>query len=336
MKKNFLFLLLLLLTIIVGGFLWLIPKVVKKEEKTIAYLAKPQLTDFSVIETKEGKLVWQLEAQDAYLFTEKENMAKLTKINWQLFPKDFLNLSAQSGILYIDSKDFNLQGDINIKFKDIRIKTKTLNFDNTCYLISTKEKVFIQRNDNMQLIGENMVISPYKEIISLNNCKCTYLYKFSISSDKLYFDRKKGKLIFEGNVVLEREIKNKRTKVELGYLEVLGKADKIEFIEGMGNPIEFIDEESKININCKKIKYFVKEDYYEGEEEVKINHLDTLAFCDKFFYYIKEKKLKLLGNPYVLYKKDNMISGKEIVIYPEMERIEIKGKVRGTFSITSK
>lgn len=125
--------------------------------------------------TQDGQRKWSVEASSANLYS-KENIAALTDISASFFlDKDkTIYLTAEKGVLQVDTNNMTLSGHIVVKFSDHVMTTENLNYVNKSHIINATTPVTIT-GDTMSLKADTMCYRLDTDIIRCSgNVKGTF------------------------------------------------------------------------------------------------------------------------------------------------------------------
>ena len=117
------------------------------------------INNFQHTATQEGKIQWRLEAESAHFFSDNKRV-RLKNINVIFFPasaESETRLSANSGILDIQTHDIDIMGNITIKNQQYRLQTETLHYSHELHIISTEKPVDIV-GPSIQLRADTMKV----------------------------------------------------------------------------------------------------------------------------------------------------------------------------------
>lgn len=94
---------------------------------------------------KDGISDWSLDAESATLLLE-ENKAVMNRMRYTLFNQDggHVLIEAESGILYTDSNDLEVSGNVMLKNRDYMFLTDTLSYSHERRLIVSRTPVIIK------------------------------------------------------------------------------------------------------------------------------------------------------------------------------------------------
>jgi LPS export ABC transporter protein LptC len=123
------------------------------------------IQNFRHTATQDGREKWSIEASSASLYS-KENFAELTDISAIFFLNDekTILLSADKGILHIDTNNMNVSGNIIIKFSNHMLETENLNYIHNSHIINATTPVTIT-GETMTLKANTMNYLLDKDVI---------------------------------------------------------------------------------------------------------------------------------------------------------------------------
>ncbi len=122
-------------------------------QKTNATLS---IQNFRHTSSQDGQVKWSIEASAAHLYA-KENIAELSDISATFFlnPDKTILLTADQGVLRVDTNNMTLTGDIVVRFSDYVATTESLNYVHKSRMIKSTSPVKIA-GDTMTLKAETM------------------------------------------------------------------------------------------------------------------------------------------------------------------------------------
>jgi LPS export ABC transporter protein LptC len=141
-------------------------------QKTNATLS---IQNFRHTATQDGQQKWSIEASSANLYS-KENIAELTDISASFFlDKDkTISLTADKGVLRVDTNNMTVSGHIVVKFSDHVMTTENLNYVHKSHIINSTTPVTIT-GDTMTLKANTMSYRLDTDIIKCSgNVKGTF------------------------------------------------------------------------------------------------------------------------------------------------------------------
>lgn len=134
-------------------------------QKTTATLS---IENFRHTATQDGKKKWSIEAASASMYS-KENIAELTNISAIFFLNNekTIVLTADKGLLRVDTNNISVSGQIVVKFSDHVMETENLNYVHKSHIIYITTPVTIT-GETMRLKADTMSYNLNTDII-----KCT-------------------------------------------------------------------------------------------------------------------------------------------------------------------
>jgi LPS export ABC transporter protein LptC len=113
-------------------------------EKTTATLS---IQNFRHTATQDGQRKWSIEASSANLYS-KENIAELSDISATFFldKEKTILLTADKGVLRVDTNNLDVSGNIVVKFSDHVLETEHLNYVHKSHIIKSTTPVTITGN----------------------------------------------------------------------------------------------------------------------------------------------------------------------------------------------
>jgi LPS export ABC transporter protein LptC len=105
------------------------------------------IQNFRHTATQDGQRKWSVEATSANLYS-KENTAELSNISATFFLSNdkIINLTADKGVLNVDTNNLSVSGHIVIKFDDYVLTTEHLNYFHKSHMINSSTPVEITGN----------------------------------------------------------------------------------------------------------------------------------------------------------------------------------------------
>lgn len=105
------------------------------------------IQNFRHTSTQNGREEWSIEAKSAKLFST-QNIAELTNISASFFLKnnETVFLTADSGLLHIDTNNLSLSGHIHIRFSAYVLTTESLNYNHNSHIVIIDTPVMISGN----------------------------------------------------------------------------------------------------------------------------------------------------------------------------------------------
>lgn len=102
------------------------------------------IQNFRHTATQDGRKEWSIEADSANLFST-QNIAKLSNISALFFLKndETISLTADSGLLHIDTNNLDISGHIIIKFSGYVMTTENLNYMYKSHIINIDTPMMI-------------------------------------------------------------------------------------------------------------------------------------------------------------------------------------------------
>jgi LPS export ABC transporter protein LptC len=131
-------------------------------QKTNATLS---IQNFRHTATQDGQRKWSIEASSANLYS-KENIAKLSNISATFFisADKTIQLTADKGLLHVDTNNLTISGHIVVKFSDYVLTTENLNYVHKSHIINSNVPVEIT-GDTMMLKANAMSYDLDTDII---------------------------------------------------------------------------------------------------------------------------------------------------------------------------
>jgi LPS export ABC transporter protein LptC len=131
-------------------------------QKTAATLS---IQNFRHTATQDGKRKWSIEATSANLYS-KENIAELSDISAVFFLNNekTIVLSADKGLLRVDTNNITVSGKIVVKFSDHVMETENLNYVHKSHIINATTPVTIT-GETMRLKADTMSYNLNTDII---------------------------------------------------------------------------------------------------------------------------------------------------------------------------
>ncbi|HJP17256.1 MAG TPA: LPS export ABC transporter periplasmic protein LptC, partial [Nitrospinota bacterium] len=126
------------------------------------------IEDFHLIEEKEGKKQWELNADKAEVLDSK-GITRLRNIEMNFFQKngDELFVSADKGIIQNSSNNIELIGNIKVSNLDgYRLTTEKLNWTSDKKTIQTDDEIEINGKD-LDITGKRMTVDVENEIFEI-------------------------------------------------------------------------------------------------------------------------------------------------------------------------
>ncbi|MFW6134874.1 MAG: LPS export ABC transporter periplasmic protein LptC [Elusimicrobiota bacterium] len=108
------------------------------------------IKDFCLTETEKEKKNWILNAESAYIITEKEDgIIKVNNFNVDFFERNenITTLNARKGTYYTESKRLKTDGEVKIKSSSKVIITSNVAWDPKKKIFTTDEKVTVKTPD---------------------------------------------------------------------------------------------------------------------------------------------------------------------------------------------
>jgi LPS export ABC transporter protein LptC len=123
------------------------------------------IQNFRHTATQDGHKEWSVEADSANLFSN-QNIAELSKISASFFLKndETILLTADNGLLHIDTNNMAVSGHIIIKFLEYVMTTENLNYIHSSHIISITTPVMVTGNSIM-LKANTMTYNLITDII---------------------------------------------------------------------------------------------------------------------------------------------------------------------------
>jgi LPS export ABC transporter protein LptC len=131
-------------------------------EKTKATLS---IQNFRHMATQDGQRKWSIEASSANLYSD-EKIAKLSNISAIFFINDdkTISLTADKGVLHVDTNNMIVSGHIVVKFSDYIMTTEHLNYVHKSHIINATTPVMIT-GDTMTLKANTMIYNIDTDIL---------------------------------------------------------------------------------------------------------------------------------------------------------------------------
>jgi len=254
--------------------------------------AEQNLADFNLSGfSDKGKKSWEISGKSADIFSE---IVKIKDLTARLYrDEEDIELKAKEADFNKTSGFLNLKNDVVITTtKGATLTTDTLNWDRTKQIISTKDRVDIQRQNiiasalgafaqtdlkkvNLEKAVSVQINPKDSDILNSNN-------KITITCDgPMEIDYEKNIAIFYNNVkVVKEDIQIYSERLEVYFLKEKAETTKLQ----------------------NQIKNII------ASGNVRIIKGDNISFSQEAIYEPEEKKLILKGSP-------------RLIIYPEEEEI---------------
>lgn len=143
----------------------------EEEKKKVISSPPPQLevTTFRLVETKEGKKEWVIEAEKASQFEEKTKLSNFKTEFYLGSETKSLTLSGNSGIVCQESIEaFN---DVRVKDSSgMEISTPYLRWDRNLKKITTPDSAVIT-DEGLIIKGKNLSLDPEKEKVQMEKVR---------------------------------------------------------------------------------------------------------------------------------------------------------------------
>ena len=254
--------------------------------------AEQNLADFNLSGfSDKGKKSWEISGKSADIFSE---IVKIKDLTARLYrDEEDIELKAKEADFNKTSGFLNLKNDVVITTtKGATLTTDTLNWDRTKQIISTKDRVDIQRQNiiasalgafaqtdlkkvNLEKAVSVQINPKDSDILNSNN-------KITITCDgPMEIDYEKNIAIFYNNVKVVKE-------------DIQIYSDRLE--------VYFLKEKAETTKLQNQIKSII------ASGNVRIIKGDNISFSQEAIYEPEEKKLILKGSP-------------RLIIYPEEEEI---------------
>jgi len=254
--------------------------------------AEQNLADFNLSGfSDKGKKSWEISGKSADIFSE---IVKIKDLTARLYrDEEDIELKAKEADFNKTSGFLNLKNDVVITTtKGATLTTDTLNWDRTKQIISTKDRVDIQRQNiiasalgafaqtdlkkvNLEKAVSVQINPKDSDILNSNN-------KITITCDgPMEIDYEKNIAIFYNNVKVVKE-------------DIQIYSDRLE--------VYFLKEKAETTKLQNQIKNII------ASGNVRIIKGDNISFSQEAIYEPEEKKLILKGSP-------------RLIIYPEEEEI---------------
>ena len=126
------------------------------------------IENFHLIEEKEGKKQWELNADKAEIVNSK-GITRLSNIRMNVFQKNGndLSVSADNGIIQNDNHNIDLKGNCKVSNLDgYRLKTENLKWISEKKTIQTDNEIEIMGKD-LNITGKKMTVDVEKEIFEI-------------------------------------------------------------------------------------------------------------------------------------------------------------------------
>ncbi len=121
--------------------------------------AELSINRFHHTATREGKTQWTLNAASAEFFSDS-NRVRLTDLSVVFLPhspQSKTNLTADSGVLDVNTHDMSISGNIIVKNRQYQLKTESLHYSHESHIISTNKPVDIA-GPAVQLRADTMTV----------------------------------------------------------------------------------------------------------------------------------------------------------------------------------
>ena len=282
----------------------------KTEESptTDAGTASIEAENIKYTESKDGKVIWEIEAGKAQFYKEEER-TEFDKIKVTFFYQDEyqLKLAGNKGTLNNDTKNIVIKDDVSLEFADkYSLETDTLNYTTKTDEITTDDPIKVTGPD-INFTGKGLNFNLSKEELFVNSDVVANLEKEKDDKDKVKKKKEeKGKIRgFEDASSMESPL-----HIKSGGFYGNRKGSYIRFTKGA----HVTYEDATLNAGAITV-------YFNGEKggvskieavgNVKLKQKDMNATCGKLLFDYENNKLYLTRNP-VVWRGDDMVKGDEI------------------------
>jgi len=133
----------------------------KKTEpsKMVQEAAKMSMETIQLVEDKDGRRTWELEAKSIRQY-EEQNVMMLEGVKLTFYAKEGRSfvVTGNTGKFHQDSKNMELAGDVVMVSNDgYRLKTNSVAYDHSQKRVATSDPVEIE-GDQFQLKGQGMLV----------------------------------------------------------------------------------------------------------------------------------------------------------------------------------
>ncbi|MBN1574415.1 MAG: LPS export ABC transporter periplasmic protein LptC [Deltaproteobacteria bacterium] len=280
-------------------------------EETPATNAGPasiEAENIKYTESKEGKVIWEIEAGSAEFYKEEER-TEFDKIKVTFFYQDEyqLKLSGDKGILNNDTKNIVIKDNVFLEFAEkYRLETNSLNYTTETDEIITEDPVAVTGPD-VNFTGKGLTFNLSNEELFVNSDVVADFTKAEDETDKDKKKKEKKENIrgFEDASSLESPL-----HIRSGGFYGNRKGSYIRFNKGA----HVTYEESTLNAGTITVYFNSKEggvSKIEAAGNVKLKQKDMNATCGRLLFDYEKNKLFLTKNP-VIWRGEDMVKGDEI------------------------
>lgn len=281
----------------------------KTEEATKPQADKASIEakDIKYTESKDGKVIWEIEAGNAEFFKEEERTT-FDKIKVRFFYKDEyqLSLMGDKGSLNNETKNIVIKNNVVLEFADkYRLDTDTLNYTTEKDEITTKDPIKVS-GPEINFTGEGLTFNLSEEELFVHSNVVADLTKEESEKDKSKKSEEKGKVGgFENVSSLESPL-----HIRSGGFYGNRGGSYISFNKGA----LVTYEGSTLNAGVITVFFNSEEggiSKIEAMGNVKLRQKEMNATCGKLLFDYEKSKLFLTRNP-VVWRGDDMVKGDEI------------------------
>ncbi len=286
------------------------PKKTEESPKTDEGTASIEAENIKYTESKDGKIVWEIEAGKAEFYKEEEK-TEFDKINVTFFYQDEyqLKLFGNKGILNNDTKNIIIKDNVVLEFADkYKLETDTLNYTTKTDEITTDDPIAVTGPD-INFTGKGLIFNLSKEELFVNSDVVANLTKAEDDKkkDKKKKD-KKGKIRgFEDVSSLESPL-----HIKSGGFYGNRKGSYIRFTKGA----HVTYEDATLNAGAITVYFNSKKggvSKIEAVGNVNLKQKDMTATCGRLIFDYEKNKLYLTRNP-VVWRGDDMVKG-DVITY---------------------
>jgi LPS export ABC transporter protein LptC len=265
-----------------------------------------QINDFSLAGYGEkGKKTWEISGKSADIFND---IIKLKQIVGNLYDqREKIKLTADKGDFNKENGIVNLEQNVIITTSaGARLTTDSLHWDRKNQLVSTKDKVNIQRQD-MSLVAQGASGRPdLNEVVLEKDVQMNILPAEGVSAGStkaeeiiitcdgpLQIDYQKNVAIFNNNVKVDRE-----------GMQISSDIMEVYFITSA------VEKEQSPQIQDASMPLGGKIDKIVARGNVKITRGENVSYSEEATYSALDKKIILSGRPkLVIYSKEEVNPG---------------------------
>jgi LPS export ABC transporter protein LptC/lipopolysaccharide transport protein LptA len=275
---------------------------------TVTGPASIEAENIKYTESKDGKVIWEIEAGGAEFYKEEER-TEFDKIKVTFFYQDEyqLKLSGDKGTLNNDTKNIVIEDNVSLEFADkYGLETNTLNYTTEADEITTDDPIKVTGPD-INFTGKGLKFNLSKEELFVNSDVVADFEKARDEKDKNKNKKEKKDKIrgFEDASSLESPL-----HIRSGGFYGNRKGSYIRFNKGA----HVTYEDATLTAGAITVYFDDKKGgvtKIEAAGNVKLNQKDMKATCGRLLFDYKNNKLYLTKNP-VIWRGEDMVKGDEI------------------------